>query len=164
MIKLDQIKGTITVDDFTITPDTTVDDFAKMQDKVSICRYSDGAVIVTFRELQVNNGIQGEIACIYEPNRPLRVKISTRFTRVKGNLYTKTYAQNLMEQGRTWLKGMTDYTNTNFDRRMNLRFGEFGTIECVYYYCIKNDIYNYDDINIELWKERPEGMKYNIER
>ena len=42
---------------------------------------------------------------------------------------------------------------------------KFGHIpDGAWLFIIKNDIYNYDDINIELWKERPEGMKYNIER
>lgn len=163
MIKMDEKLGIIEVDGFQITSKTSIKDFMTIKDKVTINKYKNKTAI-TINDLQVHNGVKAEITCMYQPHCPMRVKISTRFTGVPGEIYSKKYAKNSMLLARKWLKGLTSYTDTDFDKKMNLRFGEYGTIECVYYYCFKNDLYGYDDITIEMWRKQPEDMEYNIMR
>lgn len=163
MIKMDDKKGTIEVDGFVISANTKIKDFMNMKEKVEFNKYKDKTTI-TFKELQEHNGVMGEVTCIFQARSPMRVKISTRFTSVSGEIYSKKYARNSMLLARRWLEGLTSYTDEDFDKKMNLRFGEYGIIDCLYYYCIRYDLYSFDDICIEMWKKQPEGIEYNINR
>lgn len=163
MIKMNEKLGTIEVDGFVISPNTKIKDFMTIKEKVTINKYKNKTA-VTINDLQTHNGVKAELTCIYQPHYPMRVKISTRFTGVPGEIYSKKYAKNSMQLARKWLKGLVSYTDQDFDKKMNLRFGEYGTIECIYYYCFQNDLYSYDDITIEMWKKKPLDIEYNIMR